>query len=107
MPLFKANYRVSSHATARCQQRAISVAALELLVTHGDMDMPAGKGCVRRSISMYASRALVGDGHPPMLVDRVSRLTAVIADERTVVTVYRRSAGVRRIRRVTWRGARR
>jgi hypothetical protein len=79
---------VSRHAEIRSRQRAVSADTLALVVAFGDLDIPAGKSHFRRALSKHGRLELLDDGWPTALVERAARLTVVIADDGTIVTVY-------------------
>jgi hypothetical protein len=86
------------HASRRARQRAISEEAIGLLVELGDIELPAGRGCVELSLSHRARGELLGEGCPVALVEEASRLVLILASDGTVVTGWKRPLPARRRR---------
>lgn len=92
---------LTRHAERRCRQRGINERTLRTFLDHHDLDVPAGAGCRRLSMSRGTARAMGGLG------ERLERLV-VIASERggRIVTVHHDIARGQEGRGIRVRGAR-
>lgn len=86
----KVNTFMTRHATLRLAQRGICKHALELLTMHG-IDIPAGRGQVRRELRGYQVGALHAEGFSLEIIDKALRLEAIFTSEETLVTCYQRT----------------
>ena len=68
------------HARQRCQQRGIRPALLEAVITHSDIERPAGGGALMVSVSKAKAEKLNLD-------DRLRHCCVVLADDGAVITV--------------------
>lgn len=80
---------LSHHVRRRAQQRGIRTQHLRFLLVHADRAQPCGAGCDRLSLSRTAVADLARHTAPPAFLERVQRLTAIVADDGTIVTAYR------------------
>lgn len=88
--IIKANTLMTRHATLRLAQRGICKDALELLTMHG-IDIPAGRGQVRRELRGYQVGALHAEGFSLEIIGKALRLEAIFASDETLVTCYQRT----------------
>lgn len=88
--------RVSRHARRRLAQRGIFPDALRLLMAWGH-DLPAGGGCVRRTLLATDAAELLAEDIPLVLVEAALRIEAVVGEADDVVTVYARTATTLRL----------
>ncbi len=86
----KANTPMTRHATLRLAQRGICKHALELLTLHG-IDVPAGRGYVRRELRGYQVGALHAEGFSLEIIDKALRLEAIFTSDEALVTCYQRT----------------
>lgn len=86
------SHALSHHAQLRTQQRGIQAQHLRFLLAHADRIQPCGDGCERLSFSRRALTDLARRAVPTAFLERVLRLTAVVANDGTVVTAYRMPA---------------
>ena len=92
---------VTKHAEARCRQRGVRAEDLALLEQHADVCLPAGSGAEQLMLSSLAASALVADGYPCAVVDRLRNL-ALIRQGCVIVTVHHAERGRRKkLRRAT------
>lgn len=82
-------HSLSHHARCRAQQRGIQTQHLRFLLAHADRAQPCGAGCERLSLSRTAIADLARHAAPPAFLERVQRLTAIIAGDGTIITAYR------------------
>lgn len=89
-PSLRSNARVTRHAALRLAQRGICVHALELLTMHG-IDVPAGRGQMRRELRGYQVGALHAEGFSLEIINKALRLEAIFTSDETLVTCYQRT----------------
>jgi len=77
----------SLHAETRLRQRGIRQTWLSLFLARADGDRLVGNGCVVWYWSSMAIERAKRDGIPPGEIDRARRLSAVVAEDGTIVTV--------------------
>jgi hypothetical protein len=77
----------SFHAEARLRQRGIRQSWLSLFLARADGDRLVGNGCVVWYWSSMAIERAKRDGIPPGEIDRARRLSAIVAEDGTIVTV--------------------
>jgi hypothetical protein len=84
---------LSHHAGVRANQRGVTGALLEALLTWADVEAPAQGGCtlVRFSRERLADRSL--RAHLGAAADRVASLAAIIGETGEVVTVLHAHSG--------------
>ncbi|GJD44092.1 hypothetical protein AFCDBAGC_1955 [Methylobacterium cerastii] len=91
MPHIPVNTRFTAHADRRAQQRGKRRDALDLVYRAGDRERPAGRNRRAVSLTSRACRDLVGEGTPPELVDRASRIELVVSEnDGFVITILNR-----------------
>jgi hypothetical protein len=79
----------SRHAQRQNQRRATKKAHVEIVLEHGDVDLPVGGGCYKIMISTRRQRFLVSKGIiSPQEMERCRRLV-VVASNSHVVTAYK------------------
>jgi hypothetical protein len=102
------NPKMSRHARQRLQQRGARPREVALVLHHGDIEIPANRGCRFVRLSHHAAALLQAqDSLTPQDVDRARRLMVLVDQSNAVVTVLkcdpqRRPRGANRL----WRGAR-
>ncbi len=81
--------RFTAHASKRAQQRGIKMQRSELVFMFGDIEAPAGKGCMTVCLSSRQIDALVEQGYcSAQESDRLGRLT-LVTDGLNILTQYR------------------
>lgn len=75
------------HAEARRRQRGIRKGSLELFLLRADGDRLVGDGCVVWYWSARAVEAAKRDGVPPAEIDRARKLSAILADDGSIITI--------------------
>src|SRR5262249_7543104 len=82
--------KMTRHARQRLQQRGARTKELAIVMTHGDIEVPAGGGCrfVRLSHRAVAS-LLSGGGFTIQDIDRARRLMVLANSADQVVTVLK------------------
>jgi len=86
---------ITRHAEARCRQRGVRAEDLALLEQHADIWLPAGSGAEQLLLSTDAARALIADGHPCAVVDRLRNL-ALVRHGGVIITVHHAERGRRK-----------
>lgn len=69
--------RMSRHAARRAMKRGIRARDIQMLFVTADTALPVGDRCEAWRLSKEAAAELIADGHPPALVERVSRISVV------------------------------
>ena len=77
----------SLHAETRLRQRGIRQSWLTLFLARADADRLVGDGCVVWYWSSMAIERAKRDGVPPGEIDRARRLSVIVAEDGTIVTV--------------------
>ena len=98
-------HQISRHGWTRCQQRGVTGVMLAELLAHADRAVPVGGGCVALSLSSLGAAQLRRANYPGAMLERLVRMTAVVAQDGVVITVLHAEA--RRYRRVQARRYRR
>lgn len=80
---------MTPHAVKRCQQRGISVDAVEYLMQYADSESPAGNGCVRIAFTRRGATCLRPEGLTPSMAENIARLAAIASPEGRIITVYK------------------
>lgn len=83
-------FNKTSHASVRCQQRAVSPTAIELALTYGQ-ERPAGQGCVSIYLDKRALldvREAIGAKRYAKLEQNLTGLYLIVHDDQ-IVTVAR------------------
>lgn len=82
---------LTKHAAKRISQRGVRTEALEAVMAFGDRSVSVGKGCTSLFLTRTCAMELSRKGLiEPWLVDRVTGLAVVVAnDNDEVVTVVR------------------
>ena len=78
---------LTSHTEARCRQRGIRTAVLNLILTNADRDCCLRGGAYAWSISRACIAKLRSVGVSPSLLDRASRMVVVVGGDGAVITV--------------------
>lgn len=68
------------HSRQRCQQRGIRPELLEAVLTHSDVERPAGGGAVMMSVSKARATKLNLD-------DRLGRCCILLSEDGAIITV--------------------
>lgn len=90
-------FTTTRHARQRCQQRGIRPALVEAVITHSDVERPAGGGAFMVSVSKAKAATLNLD-------DRIQHCCVILSGDGAVITVGH-FHGTRRGK--TWRRGRR
>ncbi len=80
----------SRHAETRMRQRGIKQSSTDLFLSRADKYRDVGHGCSVWFWSDWAAEQARIDGVPPSEIDRVRDLSAILAEDGTVVTYQNR-----------------
>lgn len=81
--------KMSKHATRRAQQRGVKHDAIEIISSHGDIEIDAGSGCYKLKASKDLLDGLVKtEDISRQLAEACKRLTLVVSGQ-SIVTCYR------------------
>jgi hypothetical protein len=81
------NGRILRHLRRRCQQRGVRKIDLQALIDLADRVVPVGGGRVAITLTPRAAAMLRTEGVAASLLDRVSRLAAVVGENGDLITV--------------------
>lgn len=82
--------KMTRHASQRLQQRGARTKELLIVMTYGDVELPASRGCRYVRLSRRAAASLFSaDGFAVQDVDRARRLTVLAGPSDQVVTVLK------------------
>lgn len=82
--------RITRHARQRLQQRGARQKDIEIVITYGDIEIPANAGCRFVRLSHRAAASLL-EGHivPTQQVDRAKRIMVLMDPSDRVVTLIK------------------
>ena len=82
---------ISQHAQLRIQQRGVNDEALQLVLFAGDRRVHLGDQCVAWCLSRQRAQGLRDNGIPNSVISRAERITLIVSEDNTLVTVLKGS----------------
>lgn len=84
--------RITNHARQRLQQRGSRPIDVAIVMSYGDIEVPARDGCRWVQLSQREAARLQNDGSINVSdIDRARRLVLLVGPEGSVVTILKRS----------------
>jgi hypothetical protein len=80
---------VTKHATSRLRQRGVRAAEVRLVMTYGDIEIPAHNGCRFVRLSHAAVASLYERARSTREIDRARRLMLLIGPTGNLITVLK------------------
>jgi hypothetical protein len=89
------SFGLTNHASARMQQRGLSMQAVDYVLENADKSEFVGSGCREKWISRRCLRALRGSGEHSHLIDRATGVAVIVSEDDMVVTIYHKTKRTR------------
>lgn len=81
--------QISKHGSVRAQQRSVGSDVVDFVLTHADLEGPAGMGRSCLGVSRRAGLKALEAGAPMDLVEAARLTSLVVSPDDTIVTVLR------------------
>jgi hypothetical protein len=101
------NFDLTDHAIVRCDQRGVKHRLIPLVLSFGDIEIPAHRGRVQIQLSRKAVSEMLDAGVSLTEVDAVRDVAVIVEPGGPIVTVVRLGSTDRRIRKKLASGSRR